>query len=462
MNHLNEIKEQSQIIEDLTSREKPGRQRKKNLDKEIRLKIDDLSNSIFRDMIKHYDNVLSSPIEYIVTVLLTALSGTIGKRAYIQFGALEPIFFNVWSVLIGKSSTMKKSTTMNKVLRDLEDQNKKLIDDYEREKYEYENNNPDNAKPKPQREYLIYPDDITIETLLEKLSGQKRGIFRYNEFSQFLKQFNKGYAGDFKQFLTHIYDVPRQYECDRVTRKGSIIERPFTSIVGASTLEWFKAGLENADVSSGFLARFLFAIRNVNDKDFISLFDLDERNSTGQNTYYDTKAVFDRLYNDIPDDKRLFFDKDAERSMRPYETAIHLQAESFETTNDESSFLTRLATYCFKIAGIIALTNNHNRITKEDVQDAIVLCKYYEKNIRFLLNDQLKGNRFSQKEQEIYDYISKQENKICSRSKVMSYFRLEKRDADRYFETLYDKDLINIFSRPAKNNKEAIYYKVIN
>lgn len=449
-----------QIKDRLAKLETPGRRSVKSIDKEIRLDINHLNPSIFKDMIVYYDNILSSPIEYIVTSLLTGLSGVIGKRAYIEFDHIR-VYFNVWSVIIGKSSTMKKTTCINRVLRDLEDINARLYQDYNSKKMLYdavpEGNN------KPEREYIIYPDDITIEKLLEKIANQSKGIFRYSEFGQFLKQFNKGYAGDFKQFLTHIYDVPKQYEYDRISREGKFIERPYISILGASTIEWFKAGLENADVSSGFLARFLFSIRNVNDKEFISLFDLQDRNLPLQSKHIDTYKIFNRLNESITVDTKLTFDKDAIGLMKMHEIRINQRADNIITSNDESSYLTRLSTYCFKISGIIALTNKRTNITKEDVQDAITLCNYYEKNISFLLDDQLKTNRHTAKETEIYEFICRQENKTASRSLIMNKCRLTSKEFEGYLETLKDKDLVTDYFRKNQNaRKETQYIQAIS
>jgi len=458
MNINSETKDR--IKDKLANLETPGRRSVKSIDKEIRLDINNLNPSIFKDMIVYYDNILSSPIEYIVTSLLTALSGVIGKRAYIDFSHIR-IYLNVWSVIIGKSSTMKKTTCINRVLKDLENINAKLYQDYSEKKMYYDLD-PDH-KNKPEREYIIYPDDITIESLLEKMANQSRGIFRYSEFGQFLKQFSKGYAGDFKQFLTSIYDIPPQYEYDRIKREGKLIERPYISILGASTIEWFKAGLENADVSSGFLARYLFSIRNVNDKEFISLFDLKDRNLPLHSTHIDTYKIFNRLNDTISANTDLTFDKDAIGLMKTHELRINQRAENIITSNDESSYLTRLSTYCFKIAGIIALTNKRTNITKEDVQDAITLCNYYEKNISFLLDDQLKTNRHTAKENEIYEFICRQENKTASRSDIMRKLKLNKKEFDGYLDTLIAKDMVSVNINKSPNaRKETQFIQAIS
>lgn len=454
MNHEVNFKDKnSEIIKELQSLETSGQRQTKSAKRELRINIDKLNDSTFKKMILYYDSVLLSPVEYTITVLLTALSGVIGKRAYFEFSHIRK-YLNVWSVIIGKSSTMKKSTCLNKVLEYVEDINKLLIDDYELRKARSKDDDI-----KPQREYLVYPHDVTPERFTEILCGQDKGIFVYNELGQWLKQFNKGYSGDFKQFLTGIYDIPKQYEVDRKTREGVFIERPYVSVVGASTIEWLKAGLESADVSSGFLARFLFSIRNVNDKDFISLFDLTNRDSDINEFYYNAKEVFNRLHNDIIKDTVLTFSKDAESIMRKYEKTIHNRQSNINTNNDEASYLDRLKDYCFKISGIIALTNGRTTITTEDIEDAILLCDYYEKNIRLLLDDELRNTKFSKKENDIWEYINKQKNRTCQRSKIMKKFRFSKRDADLYLDSMVDKEMINLIEKDNPNNfKKTVYY----
>jgi len=190
MNINSEIKDQ--IKDSLAKLESPGRRSVKSIDKEIRLDINNLNPSIFKDMIVYYDNILSSPIEYIVTSLLTGLSGVIGKRAYIEFDHIR-IYLNVWSVIIGKSSTMKKTTCINRVLKDLEDINAKLYHEYNSKKVLYDAVPEGNEKP--EREYIIYPDDITIEKLLEKIANQSKGYSVIVSSDNFLNNLTKDMQG---------------------------------------------------------------------------------------------------------------------------------------------------------------------------------------------------------------------------------------------------------------------------
>lgn len=426
---------------------------------EIRFELKKLNNSAFKSMLEYYDNLISSPTEYILTGMLTALSGAIGKKAYFQFRENFPLYLNIWSVIIGKSTIMKKTTVLNEVLKDIDDINICLFNDYKAKLETYEmdkdvrGKKDDNYKPK--REFIRFPDDTTVESLGEILSHQQRGILRASEFGGFLKRLNKGYAGDVKEFLTDIFDVPKTYEISRIIRGNVLIERPYLSILGASTIEWFKDNINSSDLRAGFLARFIYSIRDTNEKPYIPFLKLENISHMSENKF-DTRKVYDRLIQ-LPE-TQLKFTNDAKERHIKYDEDSHQELTSLN--NEELSFKARLLAYSFKIAGIIALTNNRTNIEVQDVEDSILITEYYKKNVEKLLNEQLIYSEFQIKENKIYNMIEGSNNKEIKHSELLNRSNMDRHELALIIQTLEEKEKIRYEMRKTGKKPSKFYIAI--
>ncbi len=104
---------------------------------------------------------------------------------------------------------------------------------------------------------VILPNKITAEALLEHLSQGHSGVILTGEFGAWLQNMEKMHNADLKAIFTELYDVPPCYRYKTKTQGDHILESPYFSIYGVSTLAWLKENLKPNDVSSGFFARFL-------------------------------------------------------------------------------------------------------------------------------------------------------------------------------------------------------------
>lgn len=103
----------------------------------------------------------------------------------------------------------------------------------------------------------ILPSSFSQEALMAHLAKMPIGLFAIQEFSAFLSMLNRDYNSGAEQALTELFDVPDVFQ--RILRSESIrLERPYLTILGASSPEWFAEKFKANMLRGGFLARFLF------------------------------------------------------------------------------------------------------------------------------------------------------------------------------------------------------------
>jgi len=442
---------------------------KTNLEKdsEIRFDINFLHSSNFKRMVKYLDSICVSPTEYLIGGLLAAMSGAVGKQVFFNITSSIKIYLNLWVILIGRSSTMRKTTSINyckEELQRIENKSysffKSKLDQYELDLAELKTAKEKNQIPKPIREYFLIPSDCTIESLSDILSHSKRGLLTHSEFASFLNQFNKSYNADAKQFFTSLYDTPQWYEVSRVTKGNTILQRPYLSILAASTSDWLQEFSTESDLRSGFFARFIYCIRNVPDKKYIPLLKLRELGMRQSETYFNVREVFDFL---VSIDQETPF----EISDEAAELHIKYDCEGFKAllcseNETEIPFKARGIINTLKVAGLIALSDKRFLISREDMQDAINLNeKLFEPNISKLLNIELKGNEFSRKEDHIVRLI-KNRNGIISRSDLLnSLSGTNAKQLSELISNLKERELIEEvqFSKDSSKRK-SLHYKI--
>ena len=427
-------------------------------DGEIRFDITKLNASNFKRMVQYYDSISISPVEYLLTGTLAALSGAIGKSVYFSITSSMKVYLNVWAVLIGKSTIMRKTTALNLVTEDLQRIHTKNYNRYLRDLEEYENMSKEEKKKavKPKRSYFLFPSDSTVESLAQILSESKRGLLLHSEFGSFLQQLNRGYSGDAKQFLTNLYDNPLSYEISRTTRENTILVRPFISILGASTIDWVRENSTDVDLRSGFFARFLYAIRNVPDKEFIPLLKLKSLTKRSE-FYFDIRSVYEHLID--------LNETELEITEEASELHINYDIQSFKellnSENDnELSFKARLLIYCLKFAGIIALTEGRNIVTLSDMQDAIHITNYYKLTVEQLLNNELTKDEFARKEENILRKLKLKGGKI-SRTNLLNSVPYKAKELDEILGNLIEKEKIQEIKERVEGGKSTRFYLLI-
>ena len=98
---------------------------------------------------------------------------------------------------------------------------------------------------------------MTTEAFLQHLSEGHQGVLLSSEFAAYLQNMDKSHNNDYKALSTDLYDVLQSYRYRTKTQGDLILNYPFYSICGVSTLSWLREALKKNDVASGFFARFL-------------------------------------------------------------------------------------------------------------------------------------------------------------------------------------------------------------
>lgn len=418
---------------------------------EIRFDIEQLHDSKFKELIKYLNNENAAPVEYLITATLAALSGAIGKNVRYELSNRMQLYLNIWAVIIGKSSVMKKTTAINTACYELHQIQKKYNDDYKIKLANADSKEKTNIK----REYICLPHDSTIESFTGILQDTSRGLVEQPEFAAYLSLFDRSYNQGAKQFLTNIYDVPRDYVTTRKTTGSTSLERPYFAFIAASTIDWIIDKLSDTDISAGFFPRHLFCIRNVNDKPFIGLLELKNRNRNETNNILN-------LYNElieIEPDRILDCDNEASIEFKKFELNIYNYTNN-STDNKINAFYTRLSTYALKIAGIIALTNDPNTsiVNINAMKDALLLIEYYKLNVDRLLDVELQTNKFKKQENRIIELIKRHgETGKIKHSDLLKNSRMPKKDFEVIIETMISSEIL-ISQEVMGNTKSVRWY----
>ena len=239
------------------------------IEEETKIKIEDLvfPIDIFPKDIQTYllecNQKLDSSIEYMGVSLLWLISVCIGNSIEMEVkkGWIENL--SVWISVVGKAG-LGKTPSISNVIFPLIKINAKEIKKYikESEKYEYYVNLP--KKEKDQYSEVLKPlktqfiaNDITLEALvdLHQESDNSVGVFK-DELAGWLKDMNKYREGSDLEFWLSTWSG-KSVNLNRLTRKGSFVEKPFIPVLGGIQPSIFNSFYTDENKDNGFMDRML-------------------------------------------------------------------------------------------------------------------------------------------------------------------------------------------------------------
>jgi hypothetical protein len=241
---------------------------------------------LFKTYFSEFEGKTEAPMEFILSSFLVSLAGAIGNKVSISSGLKSTIKPNMYMMLIGDSTFLKKTTSLNygmATLRELNTERKRCFlrqiqEILPQAKGEKKEPRPQQSRPKD--ESFFYPDDITLEQLLVKMQDKPDGLFALSELGAFLARMESGYGSGLKEMLTSLFDGKADYLRETKTSGSFLVKNPAPSLIGASTFQWLQAHLKDGDLLSGFLGRFLYVVRRsypTIDIPFQKPFQLDEK-----------------------------------------------------------------------------------------------------------------------------------------------------------------------------------------
>ncbi|HRR96687.1 MAG TPA: DUF3987 domain-containing protein [Candidatus Ratteibacteria bacterium] len=366
----------------------------------------------FKNWIKEGE-ITDAPDIYIEASTLMILSMTIRRNIHIYFGS-KKLFTNLWVVLIGRSSLLRKSTCMDLV--------KQFID-----------------------QDLIIAQEITPEKLVETLSFRGQGIFFWDEIMTVLKSFSREYMASCKPMLTELFDRTTDYKRETMGYFRTVKE-PFINIMAGTTPEWYQKGLSEADIKSGFIPRFLQVFAFKKDK-FIKI------PGTGDITKREQLKEYLKEIKDIR--YEITLSDEAKDEFGKYSELI--EKEILRDGNGLSPFLARLLNYTLKFSILYHISNsNHNRepyIYLDDMKKAVEFSEIIRKSTEKILS-KLAFTPYQINRQKVLEILEIKEGKI-NYSELMSRLKVSKNELRGVLDSLMLENKIIIESEQGINDKKA-------
>src|SRR5262249_53437647 len=202
--------------------------------------------------------------------LLTAAAEAVGNSRSIQLKETwqEPCI--LWSVLISESGHVK-SPGYDQGMAPLQAIEDRLYPDWQKKLEHYESElaqwkkDKEGDKPKRPECQRVIVDDITLETLVQKLRGAPRGLLlASDELAAWLTSFNqykpRGRGADEARWLSMHRGAPLRWDRKSAPESDIYVKRASVSATGTIQPGTMKWAFTKQYRENGLLARFLLAM----------------------------------------------------------------------------------------------------------------------------------------------------------------------------------------------------------
>ncbi len=245
----------------------------------------------------------------------------------------------------------------------------------------------------------------------------------------------------------------------KIIKGSTYLHRPYLSALGASTISWLIENSTESDLTSGFFARFIYAIRNKPTKEYLALLELKNLTARTENNF-NAAEIYERLSQLEPIEIEIT--KEAESYHINYDKEAFKELLKSENEN-ELSFKSRLLIYSLKFAMIICLTHNRIVIELDDIKDSIALTDYYKRNVELLLSKELTQTEFTQIEDKVLRLLNRNEQETIKRSMLLNLTKPKAKQLDEVVLNITEKDLIAEGTQLSSNGKaKSKVYKLLN
>jgi hypothetical protein len=370
------------------------------IEEETKIKIEDLvfPIDIFPTDIQSYllecNSKLDSSVEYMGVSLIWLISICIGNSIDVEVKKGWNENLSVWVSVVGKAG-LGKTPSISNVIFPLIKINSKEIKNYikESEKYEYYQNL--SKKEKEEHSEVFKPiktqfiaNDITLEALvdLHQESDNAVGVFK-DELAGWLKDMNKYREGSDLEFWLSTWSG-KSVNLNRLTRKGSFVEKPFIPVLGGIQPSIFNTFYTDENKDNGFMDRMLLCypdlkINPYNDNEISD--DILKWYKEAIISFYDTiKSVIERDEDGSIKTRNAKFSKEAKKEWeRMFNEMTDVQNDDNENQYLKSmypkqkSYIPRFACLIHVFDEFFSDGGNTLLISKESVLKAEKLSKYF-------------------------------------------------------------------------------------
>jgi predicted transcriptional regulator len=352
-----------------------------------------MQNDFFKDYMAFASETTDCPETFHWFVSYGIASAIIGRNCYFPFGD-NNIYSNLWLILLAPSSEFRKSTALGIGLGIL-------------------------RKVNPT---LVLASRFTEEALMADLTQNPQGLIPFFEFKTLLDLVKKDYNAGLKSFLTELYDVPEILS--RKTKSGeNKTERPFISIISATTSEWFLSSCKEDDFASGFLARFLFIPVVSKGKDLPIPPPADQ-----------TKK--EALVNSLKKTQGIKGTMSLSSAAREAHNEWYLKFKHREKIPQFRGIYSRLQIYLLKLSMIHSIMVFQSLVINESsVKEAINLTNWLLTQFEGFAKTELAFNKFERNRKKILSLITEGKN---HRGELLQYSNLSARDFDEVIRTVIE------------------------
>lgn len=388
-----------------------GSRRKKEIEKD-KPKIDkplpisgiNFPLDIFPEEIQHYilecNKKLDANIDYMGCSLLWLISVCVGNTYEIEVkkGWTEPGV--IWLAVVGRAG-IGKTPSIDNIIKPLNVLNFKEIKRYsdQMEVFNYYNDltkkekeeHPEPMKPKKTQ---FIANDITLEALvdLHQESDNAVGVFK-DELAGWFKDMNKYRAGSDLEFWLSCWSS-KSVSVNRMTRKGSFIERPFIPVLGGIQPSIFNQFATDENKDNGFLDRMLLSFPDAKVEEYneneMHIADIMWYSNTITRFYQGLKSAFIKRDNDgkiITNTVK--FKQEAKEEWKRIFNRITKEQNNDEENEYLKSMYPKQKSYIPRFALLIHLFSsnfdeavNVNEVSKDSILKAEKLSNYFIMNAK--------------------------------------------------------------------------------
>lgn len=377
---------------------------KPKIDKPLPISDIDFPLDIFPSDIQYYilecNKKLDANIDYMGCSLLWLISVCVGNTYEIEVkkGWTEPAV--IWLAVVGRAG-IGKTPSIDNIIKPLNVLNFKEIKRYsdQMEIYNYYNEltkkekeeHPEPMKPKKTQ---FIANDITLEALvdLHQESDNAVGVFK-DELAGWFKDMNKYRAGSDLEFWLSCWSS-KSVSVNRMTRKGSFIERPFIPVLGGIQPSIFNQFATDENKDNGFLDRMLLSFPDAKVEEYneneMHISDIMWYSSTITKFYQGLKGTILKRDNDGKIiTQTLKFKQEAKDEWKRIFNRITKEQNNDEENEYLKSMYPKQKSYIPRFALLIHIFSsnfdekvNVNEISKDSILKAEKLSNYFIMNAK--------------------------------------------------------------------------------
>ena len=389
---------------------------------------------ILDDYVKGVTTLTDAHPVIIYATALAALGAQAQTRFVIPKGSYYVrLFPNIWTLAVAESGTFK-TTALNagaaprmererEIVGDIIDIGKamtRLLADGA------EADDPEVAQMRHQLEELEgrrrrLPDKSSWEACIDRIDSCGGGIWTLSEFGAWLSTLEKSYNQGFKQTITELYDVPENYEEATRNHGTRLLQRPFISISGVSTIEFLSGLVSQKDAATGFLARFLL-LRPPPRHAVPDALPSNNKSEQDLESYHLLQEVYRQIASmTVPIEFTI--GEDATMAFNDYHKSMFDRFYKMKESEREwmEPFIKRFGANALKVAMVsqFLINSSENVISGHAMMAGISLASYSEICTRFLFRRELGETDFQRKARVVIAFLANH-NGTCTRRQLYS------------------------------------------